>query len=213
MSWLREMLRPTPALRAKRALDVLASAGGLAILSPILGGITVAQLGYHGWPPLFVQERPGLYGKTFRIMKFRTMTDARDGEGRLLPDAERLTALGRFLRATSLDELPELWNVLVGDMSLVGPRPLLVRYLDRYTREQMHRHDMPPGITGWAQINGRNALSWDAKFALDLEYIARWSLALDAKILLTTVRKVLVRDGISAEGEATMPEFAPGVEA
>jgi len=178
MSWLREMSRPPAGLRAKRALDLAASAGGLLVLSPVLGAVTVLQLAYHGWPPLFVQERPGLHGKTFRILKFRTMTDARDEQGRLL-----------------------------GDMSLVGPRPLLVRYLDRYTAEQMRRHDMPPGITGWAQINGRNALSWDAKFALDLEYIDRWSLALDARILLTTVKKVLVRDGISAEGEATMPEF------
>lgn len=207
MSWLREMSRPSAALRAKRALDLAASAGGLLALSPVLGAVTALQLAYHGWPPIFVQERPGLHGKTFRILKFRTMTNARDEQGRLLPDAERLTALGRFLRATSLDELPELWNVLVGDMSLVGPRPLLVRYLDRYTAEQMRRHDMPPGITGWAQINGRNALSWDAKFALDLEYIDRWSLPLDLKILLTTVKKVLVRDGIAAEGEATMPEF------
>src|SRR5690606_25162768 len=140
-------------------------------------------------------------------LKFRTRTDARDARGNLLPDADRLTVLGRFLRATSLDELPELWNVLVGDMSLVGPRPLLMRYLGRYTREQMRRHDMPPGITGWAQINGRNALTWDEKFALDLEYVDRWSLLLDAKILVLTVKKVLVREGISAEGEATMPEF------
>lgn len=201
------MPRPTPALRAKRAVDILASAGGLVALSPVLGAIGVAQLAYHGWPPLFVQERPGLHGRTFRILKFRTMTDARDAAGQLLPDAERLTPLGRLLRATSLDELPELWNVLVGDMSLVGPRPLLVQYLGRYTREQMRRHDMPPGITGWAQVNGRNALSWDEKFALDLEYVDHWSLALDAKILLTTLRKVLLREGISAQGEATMPEF------
>lgn len=211
MSWLGEMRRPSPALRIKRAVDVLASAGGLVVLSPVLGGITLAQLAYHGWPPLFVQERPGLHGRPFRILKFRTMTDARDAQGNLLPDAERMTALGRFLRATSLDELPELWNVLVGDMSLVGPRPLLMRYLGRYTREQMRRHDMPPGITGWAQINGRNALTWDEKFALDLEYVDRWSLLLDAKILALTVKKVLVREGISAEGEATMPEFTgPG---
>lgn len=207
MSWLRQMQRPSPALRLKRAMDVAAASAGLVVLSPVLGGITLAQLVYHGWPPLFVQERPGFQGRPFRILKFRTMTDARGAQGELLPDAERLTKLGRFLRATSLDELPELWNVLVGDMSLVGPRPLLMSYLGRYTREQMRRHDMPPGITGWAQVNGRNALSWEEKFAYDLEYVDRWSLGLDLKILALTVKKVLTREGIAAEGEATMPEF------
>lgn len=207
MSWLRDIRNPTPALRAKRALDVVVAGGGLLALSPLLATLAALELVFHGWPPVFVQERPGLYGKTFRILKLRTMTDARGKDGQLLPDAERLTAFGRFLRASSLDELPELWNVLVGDMSLVGPRPLLVRYLGRYTREQMRRHDMPPGITGWAQVNGRNALSWDEKFALDLHYVDHWSLALDLKILLRTATKVLAREGISAEGEATMPEF------
>lgn len=207
MSWLRHIPNPSVGLRAKRALDVLASGAGLVATAPVLGAIAALELAFHGWPPVFVQERPGLYGKTFDILKFRTMTNARDEHGHLLPDAERLTAFGRFLRASSLDELPELWNVLVGDMSLVGPRPLLVRYLPRYTREQMRRHDMPPGITGWAQINGRNALSWDEKFALDLFYIENWSFLLDLKVLLGTAKKVLVREGISAEGDATMPEF------
>lgn len=207
MSWLRDIRNPTPALRAKRALDVVVAGGGLVALSPVLVALVALELVFHGWPPVFVQERPGLYGKTFRILKLRTMTNAKGADGQLLPDAERLTAFGRFLRSTSLDELPELWNVLVGDMSLVGPRPLLVRYLGRYTREQMRRHDMPPGITGWAQVNGRNALSWEEKFALDLHYVDHWSLALDLKILLLTVKKVLAREGISAAGEATMPEF------
>ncbi len=207
VSWLRDIERPTLALRAKRAFDVVVAGGGLLAGAPVLGAITALELAFHGWPPVFAQDRPGLHGRVFRIVKFRTMTNARDASGNLLPDADRLTAFGRFLRSTSLDELPELWNVLVGDMSLVGPRPLLVRYLPRYTREQMRRHNMPPGITGWAQINGRNALSWDGKFALDLFYVESWSLALDLKILLGTVKKVLVREGISAEGEATMPEF------
>lgn len=191
----------------KRSFDVAAAGAGLLLGAPLLGLITALELAFHGWPPVFTQERPGLHGRVFRIVKFRTMTNARDERGQLLPDADRLTAFGRVLRASSLDELPELWNVLVGDMSLVGPRPLLVRYLSRYTPEQMRRHEMPPGITGLAQVSGRNALSWEEKFALDVRYVERWSLALDLKILLGTATKVLVREGITAKGEATMPEF------
>ncbi len=160
-----------------------------------------------GSPVLFTQVRPGLHGKPFRMVKFRTMTDARDASGALLPDAQRLTPFGRFLRSSSLDELPELWNVLRGEMSLVGPRPLLMEYLPLYSPEQARRHEVRPGITGWAQINGRNAISWADKFALDVWYVDHRSLFLDIRILWLTVRKVLVRDGISAAGEATMPKF------
>jgi len=191
----------------KRAFDVAAAAVGLVVLSPVLAGVALAVRLRLGAPVLFRQERPGLHGRPFTMLKFRTMTDARDAAGRLLPDAERLTPLGRLLRSTSLDELPELWNVLRGDMSLVGPRPLLVRYLDRYTPEQARRHEVRPGLTGWAQVNGRNALTWEEKFALDVWYVDHASLALDLKILLLTLRRVLAREGISAAGEATMPEF------
>jgi lipopolysaccharide/colanic/teichoic acid biosynthesis glycosyltransferase len=158
--------------------------------------------------------RPGQHGRTFALYKFRSMTNSVDSSGQLLADADRLTSFGQFLRSTRLDELPELWNVLKGDMSLVGPRPLLVEYLDRYTPEQRRRHDVPPGITGWAQINGRNALSWDEKFAFDVWYVEHWSLGLDLAILARTVTRVLRRDGISAAGVATMPVFAgPAVAA
>lgn len=160
-----------------------------------------------GNPVFFRQTRPGLHGKPFNMLKFRTMTDARGVDGALLPDAVRLTPFGRFLRATSLDELPELWNVLKGDMSLVGPRPLLMEYLPLYSPEQARRHQVRPGITGWAQVNGRNALSWEDKFALDVWYVDHRTLLLDLKILWLTVRKVLVREGISAVGEATMSKF------
>lgn len=194
-------------LVAKRAVDVAASTVGLAAAAPALGVAAVAVRATMGAPVLFRQERPGRDGKPFRVLKFRTMTDARGPDGRPLPDAQRLTSVGRFLRQTSVDELPQLWNVLVGDMSLVGPRPLLMRYLDRYSPEQARRHDVLPGITGWAQVNGRNALSWDRKFAHDVWYVDHWNLALDARILLRTVAGVLRRDGISADGEATMPEF------
>jgi lipopolysaccharide/colanic/teichoic acid biosynthesis glycosyltransferase len=211
MSWLDEMPERRPGLVAKRALDVVLAGAGLIALAPVMGAATLVGLAAHGWPPTFVQERPGLHGKTFRMVKLRTMTNAKDADGRLLPDAERLTAVGKLMRATSLDELPELWNVLRGDMSLVGPRPLLVRYLARYTPEQMLRHDMPPGITGWAQVRGRNALSWEAKFAHDVWYVDHWSFALDLRILAETVWTVVRREGIAAEGEATMPEFMGGV--
>ena len=160
-----------------------------------------------GSPVLFRQRRPGLHGKPFTIYKFRTMTDARDAQGKLLPDAERLTPFGRFLRSASLDELPELFNVLKGDMSLVGPRPLLMQYLDRYTPEQMRRHEVKPGITGWAQVNGRNAITWEQKFALDVWYVDNKSLGLDGKIILLTLWKILKREGISQPGQATMEEF------
>lgn len=160
-----------------------------------------------GSPVLFKQVRPGLHGKPFKMVKFRTMTDERGPDGALLPDAQRLTPFGRFLRASSLDELPELWNVLFGEMSLVGPRPLLMDYLPLYSPEQTRRHEVRPGITGWAQVNGRNAISWSEKFALDIWYVDHRSLWLDIQILWRTVRKVVVRDGISAPGDATMPKF------
>jgi sugar transferase EpsL len=200
--------RATPLERwGKRALDVSVSALGLCALSPVLLAITAAELKVHGWPPVFEQHRAGHRGRPFTIYKFRTMTDERGPDGALLPDAARLTRLGQWLRETSLDELPELLNVIKGDMSLVGPRPLLLRYLERYTPEQARRHDAPVGLTGWAQIKGRNALSWDEKFALDLWYVDHFSLKLDLVILLRTAWSVFRRRDISAEGAATMPEF------
>ncbi len=188
-------------------LDLSASAVGLIVLAPLFAGVALAVRTNLGSPVLFRQIRPGKGGVPFKMVKFRTMTDARDASGALLPDAERLPPFGQWLRATSLDELPELWNVLRGEMSLVGPRPLLMRYLDRYTPEQAHRHDVRPGITGLAQVTGRNAISWDDKFALDVRYVETASLALDVRILWQTVSRVLRRDGISAAGDATMPEF------
>lgn len=170
-------------------------------------GLALAIRFRMGAPVFFHQVRPGVRGQPFRMLKFRTMSDARGPDGHLLPDAERLTPLGRFLRSSSLDELPELWNVLRGDMSLVGPRPLLMEYVPLYTPEQARRHEVRPGITGWAQVNGRNALSWEAKFALDVWYVDNQSFWLDLKILWLTVWRVLKRDGISADGEATMPRF------
>jgi len=162
---------------------------------------------YLGRPILFVQTRPGWCGEPFKMLKFRSMTDARDAQGRWLPDAERLTPLGKWLRRSSLDELPELVNVIKGDMSLVGPRPLLMQYLERYTPEQARRHEVRPGITGWAQVNGRNAISWEEKFRLDIWYVDNWSLVLDIKILWLTVVKVFRSEGISAADNVTMPEF------
>ena len=191
----------------KRLIDLLASVFGLLILAVPLAVLAWLIRRKLGSPVFFSQVRPGLHGKPFRMVKFRTMTDERDASGALLPDAQRLTPFGRFLRASSLDELPELWNVLRGDMSLVGPRPLLIAYLPLYTPEQARRHEVLPGITGWAQVNGRNAISWAEKFALDVWYVDHRSLWLDVRILWMTVRKVLVRDGISAAGEATMPRF------
>lgn len=191
----------------KRLFDLLASFLAIVVLALPLLVLMVLVRYKLGSPVFFRQVRPGLRGKPFVMVKFRTMTDACDAAGRLLPDAERLTPFGRFLRASSLDELPELWNVLCGEMSLVGPRPLLMEYLPLYTAEQGRRHEVRPGITGWAQVNGRNAISWEDKFALDVWYVTNHSLWLDLKILLQTVRMVLVRDNINAAGEATMPRF------
>lgn len=191
----------------KRIFDVLVAALALVLLALPLAILIVLVRRRLGSPVFFRQVRPGRNGKPFMMIKFRTMTDARDEQGALLPDGERLTAFGRFLRSSSLDELPELWNVLKGEMSLVGPRPLLMAYLPLYSAQQARRHEVRPGITGWAQVNGRNALSWDEKFRLDVWYVDHRSLWLDIKILWLTVRKVLIRDGISAAGEATMPAF------
>ncbi len=191
----------------KRVFDlILALCGVLALALPLLVLVWLVRRKL-GSPVFFRQMRPGLHGKPFEMVKFRTMTSERGPDGQLLPDAVRLTPFGRFLRATSLDELPELWNVLKGDMSLVGPRPLLMEYLPLYTPEQARRHQVRPGITGWAQVNGRNSISWADKFALDVWYVNHRSLWLDIKILWLTVKKVLVRDGISSAGEATMPRF------
>ena len=191
----------------KRTFDLLVSLILLILLSPVLLVIAVLVRIKLGIPVLFSQERPGLHGRLFRLYKFRSMRDAHGTDGRLLPDDERLTKFGRFLRASSLDELPELFNVIKGEMSLVGPRPLLVAYLERYTPEQARRHETLPGITGWAQVNGRNALSWEAKFKLDVWYVDNRSFWLDLKILFLTVWKALKREGISAPGSATAPEF------
>jgi sugar transferase EpsL len=191
----------------KRSLDILTAGLGLLILSPLLIVIFLLILIQMGRPIIFKQMRPGLNGKPFYMYKFRTMTNEKDEQGNPLSDEQRLTRLGRFLRSTSLDELPELFNVLKGDMSLVGPRPLLMQYLARYTPEQARRHEAQPGITGWAQVNGRNAITWEEKFALDVWYVDNRSFWLDMRILAMTVVKVFRREGISAAGEATMPEF------
>jgi lipopolysaccharide/colanic/teichoic acid biosynthesis glycosyltransferase len=193
-------------------MDRSAAALGLLLVSPILVAVALAVRARMGAPVYFRQERPGLHGRPFRVVKFRTMRHAVDARGNQLPDSERLTALGRFLRATSLDELPQLWNVVTGDLSLVGPRPLLMQYLPRYSREQARRHDVLPGITGWAQVNGRNAISWEQKFALDVWYVDHWSFWLDLKILMLTAVRVLRRSGISRDGHATMPEFMGSAE-
>ena len=191
----------------KRLFDFTAALLGLIFLAlPLLILILMVRQKL-GSPAFFRQTRPGMHGRPFEMIKFRTMTDERGPDGELLPDAVRLTPFGRFLRSTSLDELPELWNVLKGDMSLVGPRPLLMEYLSLYTPEQARRHEVRPGITGWAQVNGRNALSWEDKFKLDVWYVENRTLWLDIKILWLTVRKVLVREGISGAGEATMGKF------
>lgn len=191
----------------KRLFDIIVAAVALILLSPIIFAAVVLVRLRLGSPILFVQQRPGLGGKPFSMVKLRTMKDATDASGRVLPDSERLTPFGKFLRSTSIDELPGLWSVIRGDMSLVGPRPLLMEYLPLYSPEQARRHEVRPGITGWAQVNGRNALSWDQKFAFDVWYVDNHSFWLDIRILLLTVRKVLLRSGISAEGEATMPVF------
>ncbi|WP_167141435.1 sugar transferase [Pseudomonas sp. OTU750018] len=191
----------------KRLFDIVASFCGLLLLAPVIAIVAWQIHRKLGSPVLFRQVRPGLDGKPFEMIKFRTMRDAVDATGNPLPDSERMTPFGSFLRSSSLDELPELWNVLKGDMSLVGPRPLLMGYLPLYNPEQYRRHKVRPGVTGWAQINGRNALSWDEKFKLDVWYVDNHSLWLDLKIIFLTVKKVLVRDGISADGEATMSKF------
>lgn len=191
----------------KRLFDLFASLFCLLLLSPVIFVVTIQIRRKLGSPVFFRQTRPGLNGKPFEMVKFRTMLDAIDKHGNPLPDDQRMTRFGSFLRATSLDELPELWNVLKGDMSLVGPRPLLMEYLPLYSEQQYRRHEVRPGVTGWAQVNGRNAISWEDKFKLDVWYVDNRSLWLDLKILFLTVKKVLVRDGISGEGEATMSKF------
>ena len=191
----------------KRPFDLALSLSALLVLAPVVAVLALLVRVKLGAPVFFRQQRPGLHGKPFRMVKFRTMTDARDAQGNLLPDADRLTSFGKFLRSSSLDELPELWNVVVGDMSLVGPRPLLMQYLDRYTPEQARRHEVRPGVTGWAQVNGRNAISWEQKFAYDVWYVDNLSFWLDLKILALTVRKIIAHEGISQAGQATMEEF------
>ncbi|MED5239468.1 MAG: sugar transferase [Pseudomonadota bacterium] len=191
----------------KRLLDIAGSLAGLIVLAPVIAVLAVLIRRKHGSPVCFRQVRPGKEGKPFEMIKFRTMTDERGEDGELLPDSERLTAFGQFLRSTSLDELPELWNVLKGDMSLVGPRPLLMEYLPLYSERQARRHEVRPGITGWAQVNGRNALSWEEKFELDVWYVENRTLWLDMKILFLTIWRVVKRDGISQDGEATMSKF------
>lgn len=191
----------------KRLIDFCAAAGALLLLSPLLLVVALLVRMKLGSPVLFRQMRPGRNGEAFAMLKFRSMTDARDMNGALLPDAQRLTSFGKFLRNSSLDELPGLWNIVRGEMSLVGPRPLLMEYLPLYTAEQARRHDVRPGLTGWAQINGRNALKWEEKFALDCWYVDHRSLWLDIRILVLTMVKVLRRADISADGEATMPRF------
>lgn len=191
----------------KRLIDFFAAFFGLVLLSPILLLVTVLLFFANQGKPFFFQKRPGRGERIFRIVKFKTMNDRRDARGQLLPDEDRLTAIGSFVRKTSLDEIPQLINVLKGDMSLIGPRPLLVQYLPLYNEEQKRRHDVRPGITGWAQVNGRNAISWQQKFAYDVWYVDNMSFGLDLKILFLTVKKVFVREGISAEGQATMEVF------
>ena len=191
----------------KRCIDMILSGIALVLLSPVYVVLMVLVRVKLGSPVFFSQERPGRYGKIFRMYKFRSMTDARDARGELLPDEQRLTEFGKLLRSTSLDELPELWNIFKGDMSIVGPRPLLVRYLPRYNKRQRHRHDVRPGLTGWAQVNGRNAISWEQKFEYDIQYVKKESFFFDLFIILMTIGKVLCRSGISQDGNATMEEF------
>lgn len=191
----------------KRLMDILLSGGALLVLSPVLLATAILVRTKLGSPVIFCQERPGKDEKIFKLYKFRSMTDARDENGELLSDEIRLTRFGKLLRSTSLDELPELWNILRGDMSLVGPRPLLVRYLPRYNEKQKHRHDVRPGLTGWAQVNGRNTLTWEDKFKRDIWYVENLSFFTDVKIVLLTAKKVLFREGISSETAATMEEF------
>ena len=192
---------------AKRVLDIAVAGTGLIAAMPVIAATAIAVRSSMGSPVVFRQVRPGKGGVPFELVKFRTMRDARDANGNLLSDDERLTAIGKWIRASSLDELPQLWNVLKGDMSLVGPRPLLMQYLERYSPRQSKRHDAMPGITGWSQINGRNAIDWGTKLEQDVWYVENWSLLLDLKILALTALKVVKRDGISKDGHVTMPEF------
>jgi len=204
-------LFPAGIPKSKRLFDLTAALALLVLLSPLLLLLSVLVWMFHGWPVFFRQERPGYRGQPFALYKFRSMTNARDRQGNLLPDEQRLTSFGRFLRSFSLDELPELFNVLRGEMSLVGPRPLLMRYLARYSPEQMRRHEVLPGITGWAQVNGRNALTWQEKFRLDVWYVDHWSFWLDLKILALTIWKVLKREGIDQNGRISAEEFMGNV--
>ena len=191
----------------KRLLDIIISLSALILLAPLYAIIGYKVKKNLGSPIFFKQTRPGLQAQPFDMIKFRTMKDATDASGNLLPDSMRMTAFGKMLRSSSLDELPELWNVLKGDMSLVGPRPLMMEYVPLYNKEQTRRHEMRPGITGWAQINGRNAISWEEKFQLDVWYVDNHSIWLDLKILLLTLKKVFIKEGISADGEVTMTKF------
>lgn len=196
----------------KRILDIAIASTALVLLSPVYFIVARKVKKNLGSPVLFRQVRPGLHGQPFEMIKFRTMKDAVDAQGNPLPDSERLTPFGQMLRATSLDEMPELWNVIKGDMSIVGPRPLLMEYLPLYNKEQAKRHNVRPGITGYAQVNGRNAISWEKKFELDTWYVENQSLWLDFKIMLKTIKKVIAKDDISAEGEATMSKFTGTLE-
>jgi len=198
--------------RGKRALDLALTIPALPLLAPIIVLVALVVWSTMGRPVLFRQKRPGLYGEPFTLLKFRTMTNARGQNGELLPDAGRLTRFGRFLRSSSLDELPDLINVIRGEMSLVGPRPLLMEYLPLYNREQARRHEVRPGITGWAQVHGRNALSWDERFAMDVWYVDHVSLGLDLRILVSTIAKVMKREGVSQPGHATMEEFRGSID-
>lgn len=200
-------MRRKQSVLGKRVFDLVLTVLVMPVVLPVMSVLALAVWVRHGGPVLFIQQRPGLHGQPFFLMKFRTMRDAYGSDGQPLPDAERLTAFGEWLRSSSLDELPELFNVLKGEMSLVGPRPLLMEYLEEYTPEQHRRHDVMPGITGWVQVNGRNALSWDEKFALDLWYVEHQSVWLDIVILWKTIGKVLTRDGINQPGQATMEHF------
>lgn len=197
----------------KRAFDIVVSFTALLVLSPVLGALAILVANKLGRPVLFRQPRPGRHGQVFELRKFRTMTDERDEHGELLPDAERLTAFGKMLRKTSLDELPTLLNILTGEMSLVGPRPLLVEYLPRYSERHARRHDVRPGLTGWAQVNGRNTLQWPERFEMDVWYVENQSFWLDIKILFLTVATVLKREGVSANDHVTMPKFTGYEEA
>ena len=206
-NWFAKASRPI-----KAVLDRFVAAIALLLFSPLMLVVAIAIYIRMGSPVVFAQPRPGKDGKIFTFYKFRTMTSDRDVDGNLLPDEQRLTTFGQFLRQTSLDELPQLWNVLKGDMSFVGPRPLIVEYLERYSPEQARRHEVQPGITGWVQVNGRNALDWEEKFKLDVWYVDNWSLWLDLKILFLTVFKVLQQEGINQEGYATSEEFKGQLE-